>query len=227
MRICSITLLVILAKTSWAQQAPSGEWASILVSVKLNEQWASVTDFGYRTIGSDFRYYQNYFRTGVRYSLDRHWSMAGGVGFFNSKISFAKDTREFGHEVRLWQDVYRLSPLKNKWILNHRFRLEEKHFDKTSTRDPYYSLRFQYRLLGGYRFSKIWNLQLGPEWMENLIREKILLDQVRLYALLAYQSSKGYGITLGYFYSMRKAYDQHVYTIALSKNVQRHVHLQQ
>ena len=55
MRICSITLLVILAKTSWAQQAPSGEWASILVSVKLNEQWASVTDFGYRTIGSDFR----------------------------------------------------------------------------------------------------------------------------------------------------------------------------
>ena len=90
MRICSITLLVILAKTSWAQQAPSGEWASILVSVKLNEQWASVTDFGYRTIGSDFRYYQNYFRTGVRYSLDRHWSMAGGVGFFNSKISKRK-----------------------------------------------------------------------------------------------------------------------------------------
>lgn len=227
MRICSLALLMILAKTSWTQQAPSGEWASLLVSVKLSEEWASVTDFGYRTIGKDFRYYQNYFRTGVRYSLDRHWTMAGGIAFFNSKISFAKDAREFGHEVRLWQDAYRLSPLANKWILYHRWRLEEKHFDKTSNRDPFNSLRFQYRLLGGYRFAKNWNVQMGPEWMENLIRQKIQLDQVRLYGLVAYQDKSGYGFSLGYFYSMRKAYNQHVYSIAFSKNVQRHVHHQQ
>ncbi len=207
-----------------AQSAPFACWSTILLNLRVKTKWTSITDIGFRSVSRDIIPYQHFFRSGLRYNLDPNWNITSGIAFFSTKTSFLKENHEYGHEFRLWTDFSRLSLRTRKFIMNHRVRIERRFFDATSTRLSFNSFRFQYRLLSGVQFNSKFNFQTGPEIFESLIRQKFSLDQIRWYSILGILPGKGYGISLGYFFVYRKAYDQNIFAITLSKNLQLYEH---
>ncbi len=220
------SILCLSSQLTFSQNAPFAAWTTVVLNLKINDHWTSVTDGGLRTVSSDFVPYQKFFRTGMRYNLDKRWNVAGGFAFFNTKTSFLKENHEYGHEFRLFQEVSRLSLRSRKAIINHRLRIEERFFDETSIRVPFNAMRFQYRFLAGWQFNSKLNFQTGPEIFENLSHRKFSFDQLRWYSILSILPGSGVGISIGYFYVHRKAYNQNIFAITFSKSLQLYEHHQ-
>lgn len=200
------------------QNAPFAAWASVLVNSRFNSHWSNTFDLGYRTLGSDFIPYQNYFRTGLRYHFDPQVTALCGLSYFNTKTSFLPENHEYGHEFRIYQEIQRQSSRNKKILLDLRLRNEQRFFSGTSKRDPYHSFRLAGRMMAGYQFNNQFTWQIGSEYFESLTFNKLIMDQVRFINQIIVRMNKGFSLNLMYMYTIRKAYEQSVFNFVIVKN---------
>lgn len=224
MRVGAILFFLLVSTSFFAQKTrnPDAAWSSIAIGLKFNDKWSDITDFGYRTISSEFIPYTYYARTAMRYNINKRWNAAGGIAFYNQKTSYLKENHEYGTEFRIYEEINRSSLKSHKVIFNQRFRIEQKFYQATSKKPPTQYLRAQYRIMTGYQFSSKMNIQAGPEWFESYQNKKIVFDQLRLYTTLNVSPGDGFGISLSFFKSIRSTTYQNIYQIQLSKNLQLH-----
>jgi hypothetical protein len=197
-------------------------WNSIHLPLRFSSKWQAPVDVSYRTIGVSSSAYQYTFRTGLRRFINETWSVASGVALFFTRTSFDKADHEFTREFRLWQEVAAEKKLKNKFVLQNRFRLEERFFDATGGNDSYTAIRFRYRVgIAKYLGEKL-RVQLAEEYMEHLTSSRFSFQQNRIYFSWGYLLNKLTQIEAGYIWSKIPDLTRHYITLSFQRTILFH-----
>lgn len=125
------------------------QWLQYYNQLKLNDNWSLLTDCGYRWENSFQESRQYLIRTGVGYSVNSGFMLAGGfthLGFLSSGVVNKVEFRPY-QELSLTNEY-------NKVTLNHRYRIEERFFNpvvngsiqNTNT----FNFRFRYSFMAGF-----------------------------------------------------------------------------
>jgi len=176
-------------------------WNSIHFPLRFSSKWQVPVDMSYRTLGISSSAYQYTFRSGLRRFINETWSVASGVALFFTRTSFDKVDHEFTREFRLWQDVAAEKKLKNKFVLQNRFRTEERFFDAAGGNDSYTAIRLRYRIGITKFLGEKFKVQLAEEYMEHLISGRFSFQQNRVYFSSGYLLNKLTQLEAGYIWS--------------------------
>lgn len=150
-------------------------------------------------------------RNQLYYKLGNNWSAAGGITFFN-QVS-PQDPENAGHteclEVRFEQEFNNKQKLSDKFEIIHRYRIEQRFFEKMPNSDArlqgfeFKLHRYRYRLMVNYKPSTATDLTLsaygeihlqsGPEIVKNPF------DQRRWGLQMVYGIAKNLKFELGAF----------------------------
>lgn len=209
-----------IAASSFAQNPPFAFWTSVVANARFGNNWANVSDLGFRTVSDHFTPFQNFIRTGLRYNYNLKLSNTIGIAYFNTKTSFLPENHEYGHEFRIYQEINRQSDRKKKFLLDVRSRFEQRFFSATSTRKATNTLRLTSRLFFGYQFSKRFVWQPGIEYMESYSNKKIGFDQIRFMSQFGIRFDRGLTLNLMYMNIIRKTTNQDVLQIIMNKTIQ-------
>ncbi|HEV8270641.1 MAG TPA: DUF2490 domain-containing protein [Chitinophagaceae bacterium] len=217
-------LIILIAITSFinvkAQQRPkTGGWFALYAPVNFSKHWQLHNEGGYRTLGTSTSALQYLYRTAIRYNFNKQWSTAAGVAFFFTRTSFSKLNDEFGHEFRLWQEMNYQHRIKEKLHWQIRIRQEQRFFEATSVKAKYTAWRFRFRPGITQKLNDKWSFQLADEYMQQHANQKFSFDQNRLMLSTIYHLNKTAQIQGGYMWLKWPSADQHILTIAFSKNI--------
>jgi hypothetical protein len=218
-----IIIITITVFTSIMLKAQTSDhtiiWASLQMPVQLSAKWQIVNDASYRTLGFSASSFQYTFRTGLRYFVNKKFSVAAGVASFNTRTSFKKENHEFGKEFRLWQEAAYEMRLSKKTVLQNRFRTEERFFSSTTTRPAFNALRVRYRPAFVHTISEHWKIVLADEYMHQLANNKFLFQQNRLNIAGIYVINSTAQVQGGYIWSKITGANQHFITFTFQKTI--------
>ena len=223
LRLLLFILLLFFSIQLIAQSPATGMWLGLQLPVQINNKWQIHNDAGYRTLGNNIAALQYLYRTGIRYTLSKHWNTAAGVAFFFSRTSFNKQNNEFGKEFRFWQEViYKTDIVKNlQW--QSRVRIEQRSYAATSTKSPYHAFRYRLRTQLQEKLSDKWALVLADEYMQQYAFTKWNFDQNRLIVNAVYSFNKTTQLQTGYMWLRWPANSsQHILTVSFQKNISLH-----
>jgi Protein of unknown function (DUF2490) len=195
-------------------------WATVQLPIQLSAKWQITNDVSYRTLGFSASSFQYTFRTGVRYFINKKFSVAAGAASFNTRTSFKKENHEFGREFRLWQEAAYEMRLSKKTVLQNRFRTEERFFSSTSTRSAFNALRVRYRPAVIRSINEHWKILLADEYMHQLANNKFLFQQNRLNIAGIYVINTSAQVQAGYIWSKLTGANQHFITFTFQKTIQ-------
>jgi Protein of unknown function (DUF2490) len=219
MRQCIVLLFVLLNNSIEAQRPVTGGWftASMPVNFSKKLQWHN--DAGYRTFGESITPMQFFVRTGIRHSFSQAISGAGGVAFFFTKTTFDKSDKEFGKEFRTWQELTVIKRLSEKLSWINRVRTEQRFFANTEHKSSYTAHRFRLRTMFQQKISSGVSLQLSNEYMNRMVKSKMIFDQNRLAVSLVYRLKGNLQLQPGYMWLKWPEGSQHILMITLQKNI--------
>jgi hypothetical protein len=216
-----LTILVFfLCAAASAQEPPSELWFSVTVPVNFGKQnnWQWHNDAGYRTNGISLLPHQYLYRTGIRYSIHKHWNTAAGAALFLTRVSYNNNDSEFGQENRLWQELVHQSNLSATTILQNRFRLEERFFETVETKAAYTAVRFRIRSALTQKLKKDWFAQLADEYMQQAANNQFRLNQNRLMFSVGKSLPGQMQVQAGYMWLYRTVSSQHIFTLSFQKS---------
>lgn len=206
-----------------AQIPATGSWFALQLPVKINEKWQWHNDAGYRTLGASLNAYQFLYRTGIRYAVNKKWSVTTGTAFFYTRSSYEKFNREFGKEFRLWQEVNAQHPVSKNISLQNRFRTEQRWFAETDNRAAYFGFRLRYRAAATKTLTEKWSVQLASEYMRQLVNNKFSFNQNRVMTTALYKINSSAQLQGGYMWLKWPASSQHIIIFTFQKTISRHV----
>lgn len=216
-KITITSILWLLHSVAFAQKDKVVIWNTFQFPIKLTEKWRLQNDISYRTLGISVSAYQYTFRTGLRYYFKNNLSSTIGVAEFNTRTAFENKTNEFAKELRLWQELAHEPNLSSSLKILNRFRLEQRHFYKTSSKKSFNALRLRYRFGISNTFSKKWTLTLVDEYMGQVIKNDYSFQQNRFGISLSHNLSSTTQIQLGYIWSYLKVESIHFTTFTIQK----------
>lgn len=221
-RIYIIMVLLVTIDIAQAQLPETGAWFAVNLPVNFTTHWQWHHDAGYRTLGTSVEPLQYFYRTGVRYNLNKKWSTSGGIAFFFTKTNFRKSEHEFGHEFRFWEELNHQHPVneKHQWLL--RFRAEQRFFAATSVNDKYTGYRFRLRPGFTQRLNNKWSLQITDEYMQQAAGHEFSFNQNRLTFSGIYQFNNTTQLQAGYMWLKWPKDNQHILTFTFTKNISLH-----
>lgn len=204
-----------------AQEPQSELWfsASLPVNFGKHNSWQWHNDAGYRTNGISLLPHQYLYRTGLRYSFNKHWSAAAGGALFFTRVSYNKDDSEFGQENRLWQELVHQTDLSSTTILQSRFRLEERFFEAVENKAAYTAARFRLRTAITQKFKKNWFAQLADEYMQQAANDRLQLNQNRLMLSVGKSLPGQMQVQAGYMWLYRTVSSQNIFTLSFQKSI--------
>jgi hypothetical protein len=215
-----ITILLLLSITyTQAQQPATGHWLTLQVPVQLSGKWQWHNDAGYRTLGNQAAAQQYFYRTGIRYFLNKQLSAAAGTAFFFTRTSFDKSNAEFGREFRLWQEINWQLPLTKKIQLHNRIRTEERFFADTKNSPSFNAFRLRYRLAAIQTVTQKWSIQLADEYMQQARSGQFKFNQNRLSATAIYQAGGSTQLQGGYMWLLWPSSSQHIIQFTVFKKI--------
>src|SRR5882724_6062847 len=173
-------MLLLVTKQTDAQLPSTSIWLTVQLPVSFSEKWQWYNDATYKTMGVATTAYQRYFRTGVRYQFSEKWSAINGIAFFSTRAQADIHDSEFGKEFRIWQELSYQQKLRENFSLQHRFRLEERFLEATTSKASYHILNINNRFTVQKKVSENWNIQIGDEYFEQVIDRKFKFNQNRL-----------------------------------------------
>lgn len=207
-----IPLLLIPFFPAQAQDN-SQYWADYNLSNKISDRLSWSSGFGYRTISS-----QNWQRIYMTPSIKYDWprlilkdmrykeKLIAGIGVFYTNNRNIPDQLE----IRPFQGYSLSAPNRERLVVQHTLRLEERFELNTSNWSNEFGLRFRYRILLTIRFKgDFWKagngfyLPAGAEFFWNLIGTRQFNDRARVTFGLGRQfNNKWKGdFNVGYNYS--------------------------
>jgi hypothetical protein len=215
--VCGLAIENIMA-----QQPSTTHWFNVQLPVVFNDRWQWWNEASYRTYGETLRLNQYFIRTGARYSFNDCWEVAASFDKFYRKVVARKDDHELGEETRLWQEVSLQTPLKNKFYLQNRLRIEERFIEKTSKAASYNAVRFRYRLGVIKELSYKWSIQLTEEILEQLSRGEIGFNLNRISIGGTCQFNSTLQLQGTYFWSRSGVLSQHIFSMVFQKKILVH-----
>jgi Protein of unknown function (DUF2490) len=216
--IVTILLLLSIASTR-AQQPATGHWLTLQVPVQLSGKWQWHNDAGYRTLGNQAAAQQYFYRTGIRYFLNKQLSAAAGTAFFFTRTTYSKSNGEFGREFRLWQEVNWQLPLTKKLQLHNRIRIEQRFFEATKNNSTYTAFRLRYRLAAIQAMSTKWSIQLADEYIQQARSNQFKFNQNRLSATAVYQANSNVQLQGGYMWLLWPSSSQHIIQLTVLQKI--------
>ncbi len=217
--LLTIAVFFVRAITS-AQEPPSEFWFSASVPVnfgkKANWQWHN--DAGYRTNGISVLPHQYLYRTGLRYTFHKHWSIAAGAALFFTRVSYDKKDHEFGQENRLWQELGHQANLSSTTLLQSRFRLEERFFMAVENKAAYTATRFRFRTSIIQKINKSWLVQIADEYMQQAANGQFQLNQNRFMFSVGRSLPNQAQVQAGYMWLYRTVSSQNIFTLSFQKS---------
>lgn len=213
--IMGITLLI----QARAQRPESGIWFAGNGAVNFSPHWQWHQDAGYRTRGVSAHALQYLYRTGIRYTYNKHWNIAAGIAFFFTQTDFNIDHHEYRREFRLWQEVVQQLPLNERFTRLFRFRAEQRFFKSMPGKSAYTAYRFRLRTGISQQLNDRWTLQLIDEYMQQMTPGKISFDQNRLILSGLYQYKKTTQVQAGYMWLKWPGDHQHILVFTVLKNI--------
>jgi hypothetical protein len=214
--------IIITAGRANAQRPETGGWLGLQWPVNFSKHWQWHNDAGYRTLGASVVPFQYLYRTGIRRNFSEQWSMAGGIAFFFSRISFSKTNDEFGSEFRFWEEVNRQHYINEKLQWQLRFRADQRFFAATSLKAKYTAYRFRLRTGLTQRINDNWSIQLADEYMQQQASQKFSFDQNRMILSGIYQLNQSAQLQGSYMWVVWPAEDQHILIVSFIKNISFH-----
>jgi ribosomal protein S18 len=198
-------------------------WLSAQLSVQLNNKWQWQNDGSYRTLGISFSALQYLYRTGLRYNLNKSWSVATGVAYFASRTTFTKQNHEFAKEIRFWEEVNYKTALTKKTQVSTRLRIEQRSFTATSSKISYHAYRYRVKSQIQQTLSSKWAIQVADEYMQQNAPNTWSFDQNRLIINAVYFLNKHTQINLGYMWLKWHANSaQNILTLSFQKTISLH-----
>lgn len=179
-RLTILFLLLIQLFKLEAQRSEAGIWLSLQMPVNFGKNWQWHNDAGYRTEGVSVRPSQYLYRSGVRYRLNREYSVAAGIAGFFTRSLVPADEGEFGKEFRCWQELNCSFERNQHFHWQLRGRIEQRFFAETISKGSTYSNRFRLRAGITSIINHSWSVQLADEWMEQQRSGKFAYDQNRV-----------------------------------------------
>jgi Protein of unknown function (DUF2490) len=212
--------VIFVSAIASAQEPPTELWLSVSVPVnfgkKVNWQWHN--DAGYRTNGISILPHQYLYRTGLRYSFNKHLNIAAGAALFFTRVSYNKDDGEFGQENRLWQEMIYQTNLSSTILWQNRFRLEERFYNAVESKAAYTAARFRFRSSITQKLSKHWSAQIADEYMQQAANNRFQLNQNRLMFSVARSLPNRIQVQTGYMWLYRTVASQHIFSLSFQKS---------
>ncbi len=198
-------------------------WLSAQLPVQFNNKWQWHNDGGYRTLGNSVSVLQYFYRTGLRYNLNKNWSVAAGVACFASRTTFTKQNHEFANEFRFWEEVNYKTALTKKTQLSTRLRIEQRSFAATSSKISYHAFRYRVKSQIQQTLSSKWAVQIADEYMQQYDHSTLSFDQNRLITNAVYFLNNKTQINLGYMWLQWPAHSaQNILTLSFQKTISLH-----
>jgi len=210
-------LLLIMTQGTVAQLPTTSVWLTAQLPVNFSTKLQWHNDMTYKTLGIDTRAYQRFYRTGLRYTFSKDWNAAGGFGFSSTNVSTDRHFDEFGKEFRIWQELNYQAGDKKKISIQNRFRMEERFFKATSTKEAFHILNLTPRISFTKYLAKRWDLLLGDEYFEQVFERKFIFNQNRIITGAIYSINKTTQFQGGYIWVLRKSVSVHVLQLTYRK----------
>ena len=221
-KVFFISMIITAASKTFAQIPATGSWFAFQLPVKINDKWQWHNDGGYRTLGASLNSYQFLYRTGIRYVVNKKWSVATGTAFFYTRSTYQKFNREFGKELRLWQEFNAQHSLSKTISLQNRFRTEQRWFAETDSRAAYFGFRLRYRAAVIKMLTEKWGVQIANEYMSQEVSKKFSFNQNRLIATALYKINTSSQLQGGYMWLKWPSTSQHILTFTFQKSISLH-----
>lgn len=196
-KICPLLLLAGLSLHAQSQPKHAHTnmlWINYNNSVALHNNWTWSNDFQLRSREWLQHWWQMAVRTGVQKTIDKHWSVSGGMAWFNN-VRYVNDESIFHNEWRPWIDLSYTALIKKTPVVQ-RLRFEERFLQKVvsnkKTNDFETRERLRYRLeftLG--KIGRKVEVHAGNEIMVNLnhVSDTLFFDQDRIILLANFNTS--------------------------------------
>jgi len=219
-KLLSFIAIIFVSAISFAQEPPTELWLSVSAPVnfgqKANWQWHN--DAGYRTNGISVLPHQYLYRTGLRYTFNKHVNMAAGAALFFTRVSYNKEDGDFGQENRLWQELVYQTDLSSKILWQNRFRLEERFYEAVANKTAYTAVRFRFRSTVTKKLNKQWLAQIADEYMQQAANSRFQLNQNRLLFAVARSLPHQMQVQTGYMWLYRTVSSQHIFSLSFQKS---------
>ena len=129
-RIVIYLLLICSIRTVSAQEQESFQfWSDINGSYFFSKKTSLVGDIGFRLYNSHPKWRQWIIRPGIKHSVNSHWKLATGFGYFRRHFISESVVKE----LRLYQGVVYVTSFY-KWLdIQNYFRLEERFYNLSTS----------------------------------------------------------------------------------------------
>lgn len=182
-------------------------WYMYFGNHALSDKWLLHTEYQFRRSGLIKNWQQSLARIGLDYRLNKQVTLTAGYGYIQSFPYGELPISENLDEHRIWQTLM-VNQFFNGWILNHRYRLEQRWNERPSSAEEsgrIYRNRIRYRAMVTVPLTSK-SMQKGTIFLsaydeiflgfgENVAQ---LFDQNRLYFALGYQFNDSGNVQLGY-----------------------------
>jgi hypothetical protein len=128
-------------------------WVDLYPHFYVSEKLEYYGDGGYRTNLNKNAWHWVYARPSVRYHIDKHWELHGGVGFFYIFNNVTSDR----FEIRPWQGIRLSWPRIENLGFKHYVRFEQRIYFFADDRSSRLDLRLRYKISCRWDFIKINN----------------------------------------------------------------------
>lgn len=197
-------------------QHETAVWLSVQYPIKISEKLELTNDVGYRFKGENIEFYQQNYRTGLRYYFNKNTSSAVGFALFFTDNNLQSDTKKFGTEFRIWEDANFQKKFGSlKGVL--RLRGEQRFFDDYGKKPSYSAFRPRFMLQLNKIFNEHFTLQISNEYLYQFKGGTSGFDQYRIAGNLLYSPTKKCEIKAGYmeiFLPERKFTDTFLFGIS-------------
>jgi len=197
--IKKLTALFILLGTLTANAQQPGEdemgaWYMYFGTNKISERLSIHTEAQFRFYETTSNFNQMLLRTGLNYHIDPNAIATGGYAFIDTDNNFYEFEGEINSkEHRIFEQFI----LKNKvweFLLEHRYRLEQRFLDFGETTDTQH--RARYRIQMTLPLTNTFFLNFYDELFINL--QDNLFGQNRLYGAVGVNVTENTSVQLGY-----------------------------
>ncbi len=207
----------------FGQRPASGIWVTAAVPVNINSKWQIHNDVSYRTLGNSASLLQYLHRTGIRYTINSHWSAALGVAAIFTRTNFAKENHEFGRELRLWQEALYKTNVTKQLQLQTRLRTEERWFEATNSKASFNAFRYRLRAQLQQKFTPKWAVLIADEYMQQHTKGNWSFDQNRLIISGVYFLNAQTQLQAGYlWFRLPVNTSQHIVNLTFQKTIVLH-----
>lgn len=119
-------LFLFISERLFAQNTPTGSWATVGLKIKFNDRWGTFSELEFRSLSMYNRFYHYEFKAGATYSFQKKYTISAGAAFYNT---FKEGPVYEGHTKKKEIGLLEQFSMKQKLsILNiaHRIRLEQR-----------------------------------------------------------------------------------------------------